>query len=251
MHENYEIGPMQCEYCGNTTLFTVVAEDFSGAVTHEFEHPTPWGVMEDSVSRGWVHRMLICPMCQKGSFDRVFTHDGEPEEVELLYPQPIAIPAGLPDRVAKEYSDALKERRRNPNGYAALLGRVLDAVCSDKGIPGETAGGRPIFLRKRLDQLITQEGLAKVQGATGLRNVAAHADLGGLVPEDIPYLRISRQTCASQDGNVVSRENGHAVPGALPLPDCFVTESPKGIHGEGFLLCLELLETNHVRFSFR
>ena len=63
--------------------------------------------------------------------------------------------------------------------------------------------------------------------------------------------RISRQACASQHGNVVSRENGHAVPGALPLPDCFVPESPKGIHGKGSLLCLELLETHHVRFSFR
>jgi hypothetical protein len=35
------------------------------------------------------------------------------------------------------------------------------------------------------------------------------------------------------------------------LPDCFVTESPKGVHGKGLLLCLELLETHHVRFSFR
>ena len=64
-------------------------------------------------------------------------------------------------------------------------------------------------------------------------------------------LGISRQTCASQHGNVVSRENGHTIPGALPLPDRFVPESPKGIHGEGSLLCLELLETHHVRFSFR
>ena len=34
------------------------------------------------------------------------------------------------------------------------------------------------------------------------------------------------------------------------MPDCFVPESPKGIHGKGFLLCLELLETNHVRLRF-
>jgi hypothetical protein len=156
VHENYEIGPMQCEYCGNTTSFTVVAEDFSGVVTYEFEHPTPWGVMDDSVSRGWVHRMLICPVCKKASFDRVFTHDGEPEEVELLYPQPIVIPDGLPDKVAKEYGEALKERRRNPNGYAALLGRVLDAVCTDKGIPSHKSDGRPIFLGKRLATLVAQ-----------------------------------------------------------------------------------------------
>jgi len=188
VHENYEIGPMQCEYCGNTTSFTVVAEDFSGVVTHEFEYPMPWGVMDDSVSRGWVHRMLVCPVCKKASFDRIFTHDGEPEEVELLYPQPIVIPEGLPDRVAKEYGDALKERRRNSIGYAALLGRVLDAVCSDKGIPSHKSDGRPLFLGKRLAELVAKENLAKVEGATGLRNIAAHADLGGLVPGDIPYL---------------------------------------------------------------
>ena len=66
----------------------------------------------------------------------------------------------------------------------------------------------------------------------------------------IMIFRISRQTCASQHGNVVSRENGHAVPGAFPLPDRFVTERPKGIHGKGSLLCLELLEAHHVRLSF-
>ena len=144
--------------------------------------------MDNSVQRGWVHRMLICSVCKRASFDRVFTHDGEPEEVELLYPQPIVTPDGLPDEVAKEYGDALKERRRNPNGYAALLGRVLDAVCTDKGIPIHKPDGRPIFLGKRLATLVAQEGLAKVEGATGLRNVAAHADLGGLVPADIPCL---------------------------------------------------------------
>lgn len=188
MQETYKIGPIECGYCGNTTFFTVVAEDCSAVVTHAFEHETPWGVMDDSVQRGWVHRMLICSICKRASFDRMFTHDGEPEEVEVLYPEPIVTPDGLPEKVAKEYGEALKERRRNPNGYAALLGRVLDAVCTDKGIPSQKPDGKPIFLRKRLEKLVAQESLAKVEGATGLRNVAAHADLGGLVPGDIPYL---------------------------------------------------------------
>jgi hypothetical protein len=63
--------------------------------------------------------------------------------------------------------------------------------------------------------------------------------------------RISRQACAGQRLNVVSRENGHALPGTFPLPDPFMPESPKGIHGKGFLLCRELLETHHVGVSFR
>jgi hypothetical protein len=184
----YEIGPLECGYCGNTTPFTVVAQDFSQVVTHEFEHETPWGMMDDSVERGWIHRMLICAVCKRASFDRVFTHDGEPEETEILYPQPITIPDGLPPMIATEYGSALKERRRNANGYAALLGRVLDAVCKDKGIASHQPNGRPVFLGARLSILVTQENLTAVGGATGLRNVAAHADLGGLLPEDVPYL---------------------------------------------------------------
>src|SRR5258708_37539147 len=70
-------------------------------------------------------------------------------------------------------------------------------------------------------------------------------DVAGLV-----IFRITRQACAGQHGSVVSRENGHAVPGTLPLPGGFVPESSKGIHGTGSLLRLELLETNHVRLSF-
>ena len=44
--------------------------------------------------------------------------------------------------------------------------------------------------------------------------------------------RISRQDCASQHGNVVSRKNRHTVPGALPLPHCFVPETPKALTGK-------------------
>src|SRR4029077_1669360 len=63
--------------------------------------------------------------------------------------------------------------------------------------------------------------------------------------------RISWQACAGQYGRVVPRENGHAVPGTLPLPNCFVPESSKGVDGKGCMLRLELLQTNHVRLSFR
>jgi hypothetical protein len=41
--------------------------------------------------------------------------------------------------------------------------------------------------------------------------------------------------CAGQHGNVVSRENGYAVPGT-PCQTLFVPVSPKGIHGKDFLL---------------
>ena len=53
-------------------------------------------------------------------------------------------------------------------------------------------------------------------------------DVAGLV-----ILRISRQTCAGQHGSMVSRENGHTVPGTFPLPDCFVPETSQGKYQTG------------------
>ncbi len=188
MPEPYEVGPIVCGYCGNTTKFTVVAHDFSQVVTYEWEEKIAWGTLENSVERGWVHRMLMCPICKRASFDRVFTHDGVPEEMELLYPEPIIVPDGLPQKIAKEYGNALKERRRNPNGYAALLGRVLDAICTDRNIPKKKPDGKPLFLGVRLAVLAKKEKLTPIGGAVGLRNIAAHSDLGDLLPEDVPYL---------------------------------------------------------------
>jgi hypothetical protein len=187
MFEPYEIGPFECGYCGNMTRFKVAAEN-SEITSQEYEEDDElWGRTTRTDERGWVYRMLICSICKRATFDRVFYLDGLPEYDETLSPEPISVPVGLPIRVANEYKTALLERRRNPNGYAALLGRVLDAVCTDRGIPNHEAG-RSVTLGPRLDKLVAQNKLRVVRGAVGLRNIAAHSDLGSLAPEDIPYL---------------------------------------------------------------
>jgi hypothetical protein len=132
--EAYEIGPFVCVNCGNTARFKVTAED-SQLESHEYEEPDhPWGPSTRTVEVGYVYRMLICTICRRATFDRVFWRDGEPEDIETLCPESITVTDGLPEAVSNEYRDALNERRRNPNGYAALLGRVLDAVCTDSHI---------------------------------------------------------------------------------------------------------------------
>ncbi len=70
-------------------------------------------------------------------------------------------------------------------------------------------------------------------------------DVAGLA-----VVRIPRQAGAGQHRSVVSRENGYTVPGTLPLPDGFVSESSQGIDRKRSLLRLELLETDHIRLSF-
>jgi hypothetical protein len=187
MFEPYEIGPFECGYCGNIAPFKVAAEN-SEITSEECEEDDElWGRTTRIFERGWVYRMLICSICKKATFDRVFHLDGLPEDDETLYPEPISVPVGLPNRVANEFKSALLERRRNPNGYAALLGRVLDAVCADRGIPNNQAG-KLVTLGSRVKILVAKDKLSAVQGAVGLRNIAAHADLGSLVPDDVQYL---------------------------------------------------------------
>jgi len=188
MSEPYEVGPWECRYCGNVVKFTVTAQDFSQVCNYESEIETPLGSADFSLSRGWVHRLLLCPACKEISFERVFTEDGVPEESEFIYPELPPVPEGFPVKVAKEYVAALKERKRNPNAYGAMLGRVLDAICSDRRIPVRN-NGRLIGLFKRLELLASKENLSPVAGgATGLRNSAAHADAGELRPEEVPIL---------------------------------------------------------------
>jgi len=188
MTESYDIGPFICGHCGNSVRFKVIFEDFSQLQTHTYEIEALLGTMEDSTTRGWIYRLLLCSACKQITFERLFSVDGEPEESQFLFPQPFDIPDGLPEKVGKEYAAALKERLRNPNGYASLLGRTLDAICSDRGISTKYENGKPKFLTARLEELIQKEGLVPVGGIVNLRNVAAHADLGNLLAEDIPLL---------------------------------------------------------------
>src|SRR5262249_35043394 len=70
-------------------------------------------------------------------------------------------------------------------------------------------------------------------------------DVAGLA-----IFRIARQVGVGQHWSMVSRENGHAVPGTLPLPHCFVPEIAEGLHGKRARFRLELLQTDYVRLSF-
>src|SRR5437016_11386936 len=74
------------------------------------------------------------------------------------------------------------------------------------------------------------------------KSVNSGLDVAGLA-----IFTISRQVCTGQHRSAVSRENGHPVPGTLPLPDCFVPEISEGMRGKRSRFSLELLETNHVR----
>lgn len=77
-------------------------------------------------------------------------------------------------------------RNLSTNAYGALLGRVIDAVCSDRGAEGKT-------LSERLRNLAERQGFPKTLSEIFdelrlLRNVRAQLDLGELTEDEVPVL---------------------------------------------------------------
>lgn len=181
MAQGEYVGPMTCRHCGNTGDL-LCAHEYRDIYAYEDESETPFGVVTDEYIAGCVYRLLKCGACRQLTLDRAFVaQDYVPEDAEILYPPVNAIPTDLPQAVAREYAEALKQRWNGPNAYTTALGRALEAVCDDQGVPSGKLMGR-------LRELITRNKLTAVEGFVSLRNIATHADAGSLLEEDVPVV---------------------------------------------------------------
>ena len=80
----------------------------------------------------------------------------------------------------------MRVRKIDPNAFAVLLGRVLDAICVEQGAQGGTLNERIEYLAK---QGRFPDRLADVaHRLRKLRNFGAHGDLGNLDAQDAPLL---------------------------------------------------------------
>jgi len=168
-----------CRYCGNMGPMRI-----AGSVEDAKDN-------EDAFvpEHGTVCEVLICSECERPTIRAGFYHDGMDEEDWLptvLYPAERKTLSSLPRLVQQEYEAARAVAQVSPNAYAAMLGRALDAVCVDRGAAGDT-------LHKRLEDLAGKGEIPKnladmAQNVHQSRNVGAHADLGSLIPAEIPFL---------------------------------------------------------------
>jgi hypothetical protein len=87
----------------------------------------------------------------------------------LLWPTRIetGLPSSVPEAVRVTYAEALSVKRTSPNSFAVLIGRALEGIRRDLGIP-----------RKELERLESNSiGLGQIAvKITEWRNIAAHAD---------------------------------------------------------------------------
>ena len=172
-----------CRHCGNTTAMEIVA--IHAALDNIADENYP-------VFEGEIFQLLSCPTCRGISLGKYFHSDYLPEEAQetevsvILFPPGSKSLAALPDKVQRAYRAATKVRSIDPNAYAVLLGRVLEILCEDRNAEGETLFSKLENLGSRGE--IPAPLIKMAHSLRQLRNVGAHADLGELTAQEIPFL---------------------------------------------------------------
>ena len=174
----------KCEHCENKAPM-LFATTYSQVDSHEEDggqFPHYW-------EEGYIYQLLECPACKGVILQRYYFHDhmdAEAEEPQTLYPVAQGLMDGLPQTVERAYESARRVRNIDPNAFGVLLGRVLEAVCKDRGATGDTLYKRLEFLATRGD--IPRNLVDIAHSLRQLRNVGAHGDLGELTSREIPLL---------------------------------------------------------------
>jgi len=174
----------KCEHCENRAPM-LIGSLYSQVETHEAYS----GQLSHYWEEGYIHEILECPACKGIILRRYYYHDQtDPEggEWQTLYPIAEGLMDGLPQPVERAYQSARRVRNVDPNAFGVLLGRVLDAICTDRGAEGNSLYKRLEFLANRGD--IPQNLVDIAHSLRQLRNVGAHADFGELTPKEIPLL---------------------------------------------------------------
>ena len=175
---------IECGHCGNRAPMAIIAE-----YTDHLEYGDPPHTDESSTK--W--ELLLCPSCRKPILHQTYwdtfnidIETGPEVSKKVLYPSPVAVTDGLPDKVHKSYEAALRVRNVEPNAFAVLIGRTLEFVCQDKDADGRTLNAKLDNLSERNE--IPGRLAEMAHKLRALRNIGAHADKGEISERDVPIL---------------------------------------------------------------
>ncbi len=172
-----------CRHCGNVGPMRVAGRVHD--LQEDVDSETGWPGQE----HGPIYEIQVCSKCERPTVTAGFYYEGMEEEdwsAATLYPPESKRLTSLPATVQPEYEAAMAVAQISPNAYAVMLGRVLDAVCADRGASGGTLHERLVDLAARGEIPSVLAELA--QHVRQFRNVGAHADLGSLTKAEIPFL---------------------------------------------------------------
>ncbi|MDP2858556.1 MAG: DUF4145 domain-containing protein [Bacillota bacterium] len=134
----------------------------------------------------------VCPVCrrptlvQRARYEVEVDIDRWPIHQDVLYPTEAISVDGLPSKVAGEYLEALRVAKVSANAFSAMVGRVLESICRDKGATGTSLSKR---LRRLGDSGILPGSVAEIADTLReVRNAGVH-DESGLRESDVSVLK--------------------------------------------------------------
>jgi hypothetical protein len=175
-------GNQKCGHCGNTGPMEIASCYSQVEEREDDQNNFTWEC-------GDVYEILLCPACRRIILRTYFYQEGmEGEDIapDILYPISKGTLLGLPNKVEKAYTAALKVRSIDVNAYGVLIGRVLEIVCEDRSAKGKNLNEKLKDLSDKGEIPIKLVDVAA--SLRQLRNVGAHATLGELTEKEIPLL---------------------------------------------------------------
>jgi hypothetical protein len=158
----------------------------------KYEHVNVYGDPPHTDEDYHFWSILLCPSCQKPTLEEIFRSTFEqemdfwPSHQRILYPSIGSTMDGLPGIIKRNYDAALRVKNVEPNAFAVLIGRTLEAICKDRNASGKNLFEKLEDLSKRNE--IPGRLSEMAQKLRLLRNVGAHSDLGEREEEDVPVL---------------------------------------------------------------
>jgi hypothetical protein len=178
----------RCGHCGREgTLHSI--DPWITLSTSTTEQPNPPFAPEEITTE---RRLQIwkCSVCGEPTLRQYYWNDdySDPSdawEPETIYPREHEV-TDLPDQVSRRYSEMMQVLFQ-PESFAVGAGRLLEAVCADRGIMEGT-------LHHRLEQLAVSGDLPGPLADQALlvkeyRNIGGHDDDREITPQDVVLIR--------------------------------------------------------------
>ncbi len=177
-----DVSDTKCAHCGHNTVW----------IEHQYKTDETYPYGTDEVSQVIIYNMLMCSTCSRPTLQKTIRPynkvDGEwfPSTTEVLYPSFKTSLINLPEKVERRFSSALRVQHVEPNAFAVMVGKTLEAVCNHEKIEGKT-------LSDKLNKLATSGRIPLIlaqmaQQLRQIRNLGAHDAEDEITDEDVPII---------------------------------------------------------------
>jgi hypothetical protein len=180
----------RCGHCGRENTLEHVSDVSIAERPTEIVHRSGAEDSPQATTVATILNIRRCTACGRPTLSTyIYVEDwSDPADFmdfEQIYP-PLRSLEDLPSRIKDRYTKML-ELPHAPDAFAVRAGRLLEAVCSDQGVPAGNLG-------PRLNQLVAQDRVPQALAdqahlVRDYRNLGGHDDDVEVEAEDVPLIR--------------------------------------------------------------